>query len=221
MVVLRTLRPGWWSVPPIPRPPSAFLCAFGLEEVASAPRSIGRHGRSALRPATGRPRRSSWPPGRRRLAGVGGPAATSTGPVAGRLRTSPACLRHLHLLDGGRTSTTCASWVCHRVLSGRSSVGPVTMRQCLVPGPDGTGRWCWWSRATGVPPCSMPATAGRCSPRATPWCGAWSRWTTRPLLLAAAGLTKGMDLAFSEPEVSTYLGLPRSPVRHPHDHALR
>ena len=31
-------------------------------------------------------------------------------------------------------------------------------------------------------------------------------------LLAGAGLTRGMDLAFEEPEVSTYLDLPRSPV---------
>ncbi|MFM7062479.1 MAG: VOC family protein [Actinomycetes bacterium] len=93
---------------------------------------------------------------------------------------------------------------------GTVSVGPVTMRQALVVGPD------------GLPVVLVESThrrsslldehpERRCSePHSVVWCvddldAEAARW-------AAAGWTLGPVLSFSEPAVSDYLGLPRSPV---------
>ncbi|MGI9579373.1 MAG: hypothetical protein ACR2OH_14335 [Microthrixaceae bacterium] len=102
---------------------------------------------------------------------------------------------------------------------GTLAVGPVTMRQCLVEGPDGTSVVLVESshRRSSLLDADSDHDAG---PNGAPrlfseghsvvWCV--ESMDEEASLLSSAGLTKGMDLAFSEPEVSTYLGLPRSPV---------
>lgn len=98
---------------------------------------------------------------------------------------------------------------------GTLAVGPVTMRQCLVPGPDGTAVVLVDSSHRRGSLLDADADAGS-GPRlfseghSVVWCV--DSMDSEAALLASAGLTKGMDLAFTEPEVSTYLGLPRSPV---------
>lgn len=103
---------------------------------------------------------------------------------------------------------------------GTLSVGPVTMRQCLVAGPDGLAVVLVESshrRASILD--GEGDSAGGASTGEGPlfseghslvWCV--DSMDDEAERLVAAGLTKGMDLAFEEPEVSTYLGLPRSPV---------
>jgi hypothetical protein len=93
---------------------------------------------------------------------------------------------------------------------GRLALGPLTMDQVLIDGPD------------GFPVVLVEANRRRSSvldddpgrlvsePHSVVWCvpdldAEADRWV-------AAGFTKGIDLAFSEPAVSEYLGLPRSPV---------
>lgn len=98
---------------------------------------------------------------------------------------------------------------------GTLAVGPVTMRQCLVQGPDGTSivlvesthrRASLLDAETGSPGGPRLFSEGH----SVVWCV--DSMDSEADLLVSAGLTKGMDLSFSEPEVSTYLGLPRSPV---------
>ena len=93
---------------------------------------------------------------------------------------------------------------------GTVSLGPVTMHQALVTGPE------------GLPIVLVESSHRRASlldhepdrlfsePHSVVWCvddrdAEAARWE-------AAGFSKGMDLAFEEPAVSDYLGLPRSPV---------
>ena len=93
---------------------------------------------------------------------------------------------------------------------GTISMGPVTMRQALVIGPD------------GFPVVLVESTHRRSSildrepdrlfsePHSVVWCvpdrdAEAERWE-------AAGFTRGTDLSFEEPAVSEYLGLPDSPV---------
>ena len=92
---------------------------------------------------------------------------------------------------------------------GTISVGPLTMRQALVVGPDGLPVVLVESthRRSSV----LDTDPGRrCSePHSVVWCvpdlgDEAARWV-------AAGFTMGPDLAFEEPAVSDYLGLPRSP----------
>ena len=97
---------------------------------------------------------------------------------------------------------------------GTLSVGPVTMRQCLVPGPDGLA--VVLVESTHRRP-SLLDDGGPGGPvplfsqgHSVVWCV--ERMDAEAALLVAAGLTKGIDLAFTEAEVSTYLDLPRSPV---------
>lgn len=105
---------------------------------------------------------------------------------------------------------------------GTLSVGPVTMRQCLVPGPDGLAVVLVESThrrssildqptAAGSEPGARGAPAPLFSePHSVVWCV--DGMDDLAAGLCAVGLAKGPDLAFCEPEVSTYLGLPRSPV---------
>ena len=98
---------------------------------------------------------------------------------------------------------------------GTLAVGPVTMRQCLVPGPDGTAVVLVESshrRASLLDAGDGEATNDRIfsEGHSVVWCV--ESMDDESSLFEAAGLTKGMDLAFNEPEVSTYLDLPRSPV---------
>jgi hypothetical protein len=93
---------------------------------------------------------------------------------------------------------------------GTISMGPVTMRQALVTGPD------------GVPVVLVESTHRRSSildrepdrlfsePHSVVW--AVDDVDTEAAWWVEQGATKGMDLRFSEPAVSEYLGLPDSPV---------
>jgi len=111
-------------------------------------------------------------------------------------------------MDGVLSDAAAAGWTTSA--PGTISIGPVTMRQAMVTGPD------------GLPVVLVESTHRRSSvldehpdrrcsePHSVVWCvpdldAEAARWE-------AAGWTKGMDLAFSEPAVSDYLGLPRSPV---------
>ena len=111
-------------------------------------------------------------------------------------------------LDGVLAEAAAAGWPTSG--PGTVSIGPVTMGQAMVVGPD------------GLPVVLVESTHRRASlldalpdrrvsePHSVVWCvpdldAEAARWQ-------AAGWTKGMDLAFAEPAVSDYLGLPRSPV---------
>ena len=93
---------------------------------------------------------------------------------------------------------------------GTIAVGPVTMRQALVVGPDGFPVVLVESTHRRSSALDDEPTR-RCSePHSVVWCvddldAEAARWQ-------AAGWTKGPDLSFTEPAVSEYLGLPRSPV---------
>jgi|GEM_PF-2005317 len=111
-------------------------------------------------------------------------------------------------IDDGLAVCRDAGWSTSGV--GVVSMGPVTMRQALVVGPD------------GMPVVLVESTHRRSSlldvhpdrrfsePHSVVWAVAdldaeAARWV-------AAGATRGMDLRFVEPAVSEYLGLPDSPV---------
>lgn len=91
-------------------------------------------------------------------------------------------------------------------------LGPVKMRQALVNGPD------------GLPIVLVESTHRRASildtephrlfsdPHSVVWCVA-DRDAEAAWWVEQHAMTKGMDLAFEEPAVSEYLGLPDSPVR--------
>ena len=91
-------------------------------------------------------------------------------------------------------------------------LGPVRMRQALVSGPD------------GLPIVLVESTHRRASildtepdrlfsdPHSVVWCVA-DRDAEATWWVEQHAMTKGMDLAFEEPAVSEYLGLPDSPVR--------
>ncbi len=91
-------------------------------------------------------------------------------------------------------------------------LGPVKMRQALVTGPD------------GLPIVLVESTHRRASildtephrlfsdPHSVVWCVA-DRDAEATWWVERHDMTKGMDLAFEEPAVSEYLGLPDSPVR--------
>ena len=93
---------------------------------------------------------------------------------------------------------------------GTIAMGPVIMRQALISGPD------------GVPVVLVESTHRRSSildrepdrlfsePHSVVW--AVADLDTEAALWVEHGATKGMDLRFSEPAVSEYLGLPDSPV---------
>jgi len=102
---------------------------------------------------------------------------------------------------------------------GTLAVGPVTMRQCLVAGPDGVAVVLVESthrRGSLLDdgPDDGPDGAARerlfSEGHSVVWCV--DSMDDEAALLASAGLARGTDLAFEEPEVSTYLDLPRSPV---------
>ena len=111
-------------------------------------------------------------------------------------------------LDGVLGDAAAAGWATSG--PGTVVIGPVTMRQAMVVGPDGLA--VVLVESTHRRSSLLDDEPGRrCSePHSVVWCvpdldAESSRWE-------AAGWTKGMDLAFSEPAVSDYLGLPRSPV---------
>lgn len=91
-------------------------------------------------------------------------------------------------------------------------LGPVRMRQVLVTGPD------------GLPIVVVESTHRRTSildseperrfsdPHSVVWCVA-DRTAEAAWWVEQHAMTKGTDLAFEEPAVSEYLGLPDSPVR--------
>lgn len=93
---------------------------------------------------------------------------------------------------------------------GTLAVGPVTMRQCLVEGPDGLGVVLVESSHRRVS--LLDGDDGRLFSEGHSVVWSVDSMDDEAALLGAVGLTKGMDLAFTEAEVSTYLGLPRSPV---------
>ena len=145
----------------------------------------------------------------------GAPVAVELEEVADRLSPPVAFDRGPRALDiyttdmdGVLAELSAAGWPVSG--PGTISVGPVTMRQALVVGPD------------GLPVVLVESTHRRSSlldefpdrrcsdPHSVVWCvddldAEAARW-------AAAGWTLGPVLSFSEPAVSEYLGLPRSPV---------
>ncbi|MCP4435610.1 MAG: hypothetical protein GY812_08975 [Actinomycetia bacterium] len=93
---------------------------------------------------------------------------------------------------------------------GTLAVGPVTMRQCLVTGPDGLA--VVLVESTHRRGSLLDADDGRLFSEGHSVVWSVDSMDDEAALLSGVGLTKGMDLAFTEPEVSTYLDLPRSPV---------
>ncbi len=90
---------------------------------------------------------------------------------------------------------------------GDISLGPVVMRQALIMGPDGLPVVLVQSNMARSSVLDEHPELGFSDPHSVVWCvperdpeAAW--WQ------AQHGLTKGMDLGFSEPAVSTYLDLP-------------
>ena len=93
---------------------------------------------------------------------------------------------------------------------GTLSVGPVTMRQCLVPGPDGLAVVLVESTHRRSSILDRPGAGLFSEPHSVVWCV--DDMDAHSAALVSVGLTKGSDLAFTEAEVSTYLDLPRTPV---------
>lgn len=90
-------------------------------------------------------------------------------------------------------------------------LGPVRMRQAMVTGPDGLPIVLVESNMRRASVLDTDPDRVFSDPHSVVWCvadrDAEAKWWT-----GTHQLTKGMDLAFSEPAVSEYLGLPRSPV---------
>jgi hypothetical protein len=190
----------------------AFLTAFGLEEVArhdlDAAGASGLHGLETATteielgtPGTDAPR--VW------VVACGQPGDEPSGfqrrPRAFDVYTSSMddAIDHLRFvgLAPGPVGTL--------------AVGPVTMRQCLVTGPDGTSVVLVESshrRSSLLDAPDAPGGGPRLFSEGHSVVWSVDSMDREAQLLSAAGLTKGADLAFSEAEVSTYLGLPRSPV---------
>jgi hypothetical protein len=156
------------------------------------------------------------PDGRDRLVVPGGAAVAVELVDAGRpgaaVRDFDEGPRALDLyttdLEGVLAEVAAAGWECRG--PGTVSIGPVTMRQAMVGGPDGLAVVLVESTHRRSSLLDVDPDRRLSEPHSVVWCvpdrdAEAARWV-------AAGWTKGMDLAFSEPAVSDYLGLPRSPV---------
>jgi hypothetical protein len=90
-------------------------------------------------------------------------------------------------------------------------LGPVRMRQAMVTGPDGVPIVLVESNMRRASVLDTDPDRVFSDPHSVVWCVA-DRDAEAEWWVDNHHLTRGMDLAFSEPAVSEYLGLPRSPV---------